>query len=261
MTVKKQDKSPDLLGLESFGLSENEAAVYLYLLARGVEVGGSKIAIGIKLHRQYIYLALPKLISLGLVEEVAHGKQSKYKAKPPIQLEKIAKRKALEAGELAEQLKKISKVGYEQDFEVVQGIPAIQQYEIDRITSVPEDTEQYFIGGASQGFFDMMAGEYEREYAPIANQKKLKSYYIGYKDEYKVAENAQVLDRQHFEFRWLPTFPKGVVNIMIMNDTVSFYTFVNPPILYVVTSKIVAENLKRFFMMLWNIAAKNTSLS
>jgi hypothetical protein len=32
--------------LHSFGLSENESKVYVYLLERGGEIGGSKIAIG-----------------------------------------------------------------------------------------------------------------------------------------------------------------------------------------------------------------------
>ena len=58
MTDKKKGTSPNLTGLESFGLSENEARVYLYLLERGAEVGGSKVAFGSDLHRQYVYTAL-----------------------------------------------------------------------------------------------------------------------------------------------------------------------------------------------------------
>ncbi len=262
MTVKKDliknmVEKPYLQALVSFGLSGNEARVYVYLLGRGTEAGGSKIALGAKIHRQYVYIALHRLIEMGLVDEIRYGKHGKYKARPPVQLEKIAKKKMVEAEEIVSELQKFSKVGHEQDFEIIQGISAMQDYEVERVASIPEGTEQYFIGGASQGFFDMMAGSYEQEYAPIANRKKLKSYYIGYKEEYNVAENAQVLKRQHFEFRWLPKFPKGVVNIMIMNDTVSFYTFVNPPILYVVKSKIVADNFKQFFMMLWDMAKNN----
>ena len=67
--------------LKEFGLSKNEALIYMYLLGRGMEVGGSKIAFGTSIHRQYVYTGIKRLIELGLVEVVKHGKQSKYKCR------------------------------------------------------------------------------------------------------------------------------------------------------------------------------------
>lgn len=253
LKTEENDHNYNLAKLQDFGLSKNEGMIYLYLLQYGKEAGGSKIALETALHRQYVYRALEKLLDLNLVEPVSHGKQKKYRAHSPAEIEKIARRRSNQASELATELQKISAIGNEQDFEIIQGVRAMQQYEIDRVTTVPEGSEQYFIGGASEGFFKMMAGEYEKEYAPIANKKKLKSYYIGFKEEHKVAVNAEIYERQHFEFRWMAKFPKGVVNMMILNDTVSFYTFVNPPILYVVKSQIVADSFKQFFMMLWDM--------
>ncbi len=255
VTEVSNSLSPEALAkLTAFGLSENEAKVYIYLLERGTEAGGSKIAEETGIHRQYVYHVLPHLLELGLIEEVAHGKQHKYRAKSLSQIEKVAKRKMVEAEEVIRTLEKFSKVGHEQEFEVVEGREAIQKYEIERVASLAPETAQYFIGGASEGFFSLMGRLYENEYAPMANKKKLQSFFIGYKGEYKEALHEEEVKRAHFEFRFLEKFPKGVVNIMIMNDTVSFYTFVKPPILYVVKSEIVAANFKQFFDMLWNMA-------
>lgn len=240
--------------LVDFGLSRNEATLYLYLLERGKETGGSKIAAEAGLHRQYVYRSLGKLLDLNLVEAVSHGKLKKYRANSPAEIEKIARRRSLQATELATELQKISAIGNEQDFEIIQGIRALQQYEIDRITTVPEGSERYFIGGASEGFFKIMAGAYEKEYHRLANKKKLKTYYLGYPSESNVVENARTHATGHFEFRGLEKLPKGVMNIMILNDTVSFYTFVNPPLLYIIQSPVVADNLQAFFQMLWDMA-------
>ena len=48
--------------------------------------------------------------------------------------------------------------------------------------------------------------------------------------------------------------PKGKTHMVICLDTVSFYSFLNPPLVYVVKSKEVAQNYKAFFMMLWEMA-------
>ena len=66
MTVKKQTSlsSKKLLPekhersitmLRDFGLTENEARIYTYLLERGTEAGGSKISVGTKMHRHNVY--------------------------------------------------------------------------------------------------------------------------------------------------------------------------------------------------------------
>ena len=83
--------------LIDFGLSETEASMYLTLLEHGKELGGTKLALITKLHRQYIYLALPRLLTLGLVEEIGDGKHKKYKARPPVEIEKIARKRARNA--------------------------------------------------------------------------------------------------------------------------------------------------------------------
>jgi sugar-specific transcriptional regulator TrmB len=238
--------------LTRFGLSESESKVYVYLLERGVPVGGSKISIGANLHRQYIYLALPKLLALGLVEEVPHGKLSKYVARAPKEIEKIAKKRLFEAEETVKELEKFSKVGHEQDFEVFVGARAIQSYETDWVKNVEEHQEQYIIGGNTKGFAEMM-GESLDEYLIGESRRKITTYYLGHTSELGLWQ-ASVLSKNDLKAKFIDQLPQGVSHFVIRKDMVAFFSFLNPPLLYVIKSAVVAQNYKDFFMMLWNMA-------
>jgi len=239
--------------LISFGLSLSEARVYLYLLEKGTETGGSKIALGTKLHRQYVYLALPQLVKSGLVEEVPHGKQAKYKARNPHVVETIGRRQALEAGELARQLDRLSNVGNEQDFEVIQGKRAIQQYELLYANHVDTDDEECVIGGASKAFGELM-GDALEEYLDVKSKKNIAVKYLGTSDERDFYQRyiGQFVNQ---EYRFMDKLPKGRTHMIIRKDNVSFYSFLNPPLVYVIKSKQIADNYRDFFNMIWEMGS------
>lgn len=239
--------------LARFGLSEAESLVYVYLLERGVAVGGSKIAVGTGLHRQYIYMALPKLIALGLVEDVPHGKLKKYLARAPRQIEKIAKKRLIEAEETVKELEKFSKVGHEQDFEVFVGERAIQRYETEWVKSVIEHEEQYIIGGNTQGFMDVM-GEELNEYLLSESRRKITTFYLGHTSEKSLWDTGAILSQNDLRAKFIDQLPTGVSHFVVRKGQVAFYTFLKPYLLYVIKSDAVSQNYKDFFMMLWNMA-------
>lgn len=248
------DKNLLLAQLVTFGLSEAEATVYIALLEYGRELGGTKIAVKTGLHRQYVYLSLPKLLSLGLLEEVPHGKQAKYKARPPHVVETLGRRKALEASDLARELNQISNIGNEQEFEVIQGARAISEYELTYAARAVEGSNEYIIGGASEQFSKLMGDNLE-EYLSLKRERDIHVYYLGTEDErdfYKQFTGKY----QNQEYRFMGKLPKGKTHMVIRPDTVSFYSFLNPPLVYVVKSPIVAENYKSFFLMLWEMTGK-----
>lgn len=237
--------------LVAFGLSEGEASVYITLLEYGRELGGTKIAGLTGLHRQYIYIALPKLLGLNLVEEVKNGVRSKYKARPPQELERISRKRALEANDLARDLAQISNIGNEQEFEVIQGVRAIQEYELMYVNQADEAEEEYIIGGASEAYSKVM-GTTLAEYLDIKEEKKLCVKYLGTSDE-RAFYDKYIGTFSNQEYRFLKKLPKGITHLVVRKDTVSFYTFLNPPLVYVVKSPIIAQNYRDFFMMLWEM--------
>ena len=86
-------------------------------------------------------------------------------------------------------------------------------------------------------------------------KKKLKIKYIGSQSER--AEYAKYLGLyNNQEYRFLTKLPDSVTHLVVRQDSVSFYSFLNPPLVYIVKSKVVAQNYKDFFMMLWEMAGK-----
>ena len=254
MTIKKITSESSLLvnRLTAWGLSAVESEVYVYLLQKTTEMGASKIALGTGLHRQYVYSALEGLLEKALVEGVTMGKYKKYKALSPYEIEKITRKKSTEAGDLVTDLNKISAIHNNQDFEVLQGAKQIQRFEMDYVRESDGNDEEYIIGGHSAGFMDVM-GDYLNEYLEEKSKKQVKVLYIGSaKEEEFYKEYTNNFPNQ--EYRFMKDLPSGVSHMVVRKNMVLFYSFLTPPLLYVIKSDVVAANYKHFFMMLWNIA-------
>lgn len=252
MTLINKEEKPLVDQLAAWGLSKAEAEVYIYLLQKTGESGGSKIAVGTGLHRQYVYIALEKLMDIGLVEAVAFGKHKKYKARSPLEIEKITRKKSIAANDLVHELNKISAIHNDQDFEVLQGAKQSQQYEMDYVYESAEAEQEFIIGGEARGFRDIMGDQLE-EYLEEKNRKKILVRYIGNeneREEYK--KSIGFLPNQ--ESRFMSDMPQGATHLDIRRDTVLFFSFHAPPLVYVIKSEAVARDYKQFFMMLWNMA-------
>ncbi len=258
MTKKKQFKSighKNLPGmLESVGLTANDSAVYIYLLESGASMTGSKIALVNGLHRQYVYNSLSKLEKMGLVEFIEDGNKLRCRALPPVQITKLAQKKLSEAEDIEKELKTISTVGAEQDFEVYMGERQVRDYETRLVENLPLNTEQYIIGGSSDIFVKFF-GEQYYELALTTNKKGLKSYYIGCPEEMPWPQTCKEA-HNNFDYVILDSLPRTVVSTVVRFDTVAMYSMIAPPLVYVIKSKRVADDYKKFFDMLWNMAKK-----
>lgn len=249
---KKIESNPDIeliKSLEDLGLGQNEAIIYIYLLRRGVETGGSKIALGTEIHRQYVYITLEKLIGSGLVVPIKDGVHNKYKAVPPTQIEKLARKKLDTAGDVAQRLSQISSLGHEQDFEVILGTRGIKEYYLNYVETAAHGEIRYLIGGSSNPFIDIMSDDLE-DYILKQEEKNFTTYFIADKKEgeaYKVYQRSRI----NFHAIFLDEMPEMLPTMTIRDKVVEFASYSNPPILYVIKSKDVAEKYKDFFMMLW----------
>lgn len=246
------DKNYSFDRLQSLGLTENDAKVYTLLLGRGVALAPSKVAGRLELHRQYVHYSLQKLLGLGLIEEVPVGARTQYKALPPRYLTSIAKKQLENAEIAARELEKISSLGDEQDFEVYKGTRQVFEFEERLVHSMPKNETQYIIGGGADAFISFFGERYE-EISDVAKQHGLKAKYVGSKEEIPWLKRAQAANSQ-FEYRILDVLPKTSVQTAIRFDSVTFYSFGNPPLVYIVKSKTVYEDYKKFFDMLWAMA-------
>ncbi|MCX6756537.1 MAG: hypothetical protein NTW35_00040 [Candidatus Nomurabacteria bacterium] len=244
--------------LTGWGLTKYETSVYLYLLGKSVPSGGSKIAIGAKLHRPYVYTALPRLIELSLVVEIANGKQSKYKAMPPSQLEKLEMKRVVETSELTEALNKISKISYDQDAEVYIGKEAIIKHQLEWARQAPKGMTQYLLGGSAKAMQKMFEHDLH-ENARIQGEKGFTFYYLCNEEE-KHLYDEYSKNNVKFHIRSMNIIPELLPTIAIRGDVVEIHSYFNPPIMYVIKSKDVAEKFKVFFLGLWDMAGEKSEL-
>lgn len=240
--------------LINFGLTENDSLVYLFLLRKGTSFSPSKIAGGLTIHRQYVYNSIEKLSKLTLIENTSKGKRLSYKALPPYQITKIAKKNLDHANTLEKELNLISSVGHEQDFEVYVGEKQVDDFEVEILNNLQENETQYIIAGNTHAFMDFFDDRYE-EYAHIAKKKKLTTYYVGCPTDEPYAKRAK---DAHYAFhaKILPNLPQTLISTVIRFNSVTFYSIARPPIVYIIKSKIISDDYKKFFDMLWDLPGK-----
>jgi sugar-specific transcriptional regulator TrmB len=253
--AKKEEENPYIEKLASLGFSKAESRIYVYLLEKGSEAGVSKIAAGAKMHRQQVYMTIPSLVEAGIVEEIKDGSITKYKARPPQHLERVARKKMVVAEDLAQELQKISKLGNEQDFEVVVGPEACRAYEVARARTLQEGELQYVIGTDKDEYLEMMGPVYASAYVPILEERKVVTYYLA--SEAQANRRDLIDERQTFHVRVLKNLSTGPLATAIQGDLLIFYVNVQPVTMYVIRSKKVADGYRDFFMMLWELAGEN----
>jgi sugar-specific transcriptional regulator TrmB len=244
-----------LNGLIAFGLDKNESIIYFHLLEFGKEKSPGKIAASLKIHRQYVYNSLQSLEKLGLVIKLLHGKFFKYKAVEEKEIINIAKQKLGQAEILKKELSKFSKVNNEQDFEIFIGEENIQNFELKRVESLAQEETQYLIAGSNDKYLDLMKDLYLEKLIPIALKKKSKIKHLG--NMSLENKNFQKKYGQEFESRILPGFNSGELSILVSNNCVYFYTYVNPPTIYIIKSEKIYKGYLELFNSLWNLGIKN----
>ncbi len=240
--------------LSPFGLTDTDTQVYIFLLERGTAFGGSKIAALLGLHRQYVHTSLQKLLRVEIIEEIPNGARTKYKALPPQYLTRIAKKNLENAERVAKELEAISAIGAGQDFEIYRGTRQVFDFEETLVDNLKENEIQYIIGGGAETFVSFFGDEYER-ISEVAARKRLRTQYVGGPQDVKWLEDkVKGVFKDDFQVRILPTLPQTIVQTVIRFDTVTLYTLGNPALVYFIKSKTVAEDYKKFFDMLWDMA-------
>ncbi len=250
--AKKEVENPYIAKLASLGLSKAESLIYVYLLEKGSEAGVSKIAAGAHMHRQQVYMTIPFLLEAGIVEEIKEGSVAKYKARPPQHLERVARRKMVVAEDLAQELQKISKIGNEQDFEVIVGEQAFRNYELQRSSQLPIGSSQYIIGVSADRYMYVMQDVHD-QYTKNLKDRDIKTYYLGGETAPEIYNSIQY----HFERRTMQKLKLKYMSMVISSGRIAFYGNLDPISVYAIYSEKIEEDYKEFFMMLWEVAGEN----
>ncbi len=134
--------------MEDLGLSENEAAIYLYLLKNG-QKPVQKIAKGTKLSRVTVYSAIESLSNLGLVSNLQKGKRKLFTAEPPERVISIAENNLKKMESTVKEMKsqiqelKLLQSGDKPVVKFFEGPEAYRAVYEDLIESQPKDIYEF----------------------------------------------------------------------------------------------------------------------
>lgn len=246
----ENEKKELLNNLQSLGLKEKEALVYLSLLELG-EVGSSKVIKSSALHGQYVYMALESLENKGLVQHVIKQGRKKFMAKNPSTLVGLIERQKNIADKMVDKLKNMVVLPAQQQFEIYQGKDSFIAYEFGLLEKALENSQLLIIGGTGDDFFETMRMNLQK-YEKIRLEKNIVVRYIGSEGQKKELLEEKN-NRKLFEYRILPGLFTGIVNTNIWQDAIGFNIFGNPVTAFSISNSLIAISYRQFFESLWEL--------
>jgi len=244
----------EIIVLRKFGLSENEAKMYLILL----ELGAVKAGVLMKklgLYSKTAYELLNKLIEKGLVGYNLKANIKYYKAIDPDKFIDLIKENEAELRTTEEELKEI--------------LPSLKQKR--ELAKEPQEAN-IFIGkkGMKSVFEDALkqnkeiltfggGGNFRKSLGPYAE--------LWHKKRVKAGIKLKLLWNENFRSRKDEIMKRGLVEVkflskefdnpapaMIYNDKVALTVWSEQPIATLIKSKEVAFSFKNYFNLLWKQA-------
>lgn len=233
--------------LEELGLTRRESICYVALL----ELGSSKIGAIVKkteIPSSKIYEILDKLISRGLVSYVKRGKIKHYQASDPKNLINYIDEKKKKVEEILPQLIIKQKFSQKQNVELFEGQKALFSLFIDIIKDA-KPKEKYLVFSINEENKNDSANLFFKNLAVRRKEKKLDVLLLKNKKYYK-KETHTKLNLRYTNF----SLPQGIT---IFRNTVIIVSWVENPIAIKIESETISNQLRDFFMNLWDAAKKD----
>lgn len=238
--------------LESFGLSKNEAEIYLMLLKNG-QSPVSAISTKARVHRRNVYDVLDRLILKGLVFEILNVKENIYKAVNPNKLKEILALKQKSLEKILPNLENLYKNNSKnEEVYIYKGVEGLKIY-MQNVLEAKQDV--YTIGGAG-----IWASEeikiYFENFKKAADKLKIKFHTI-YDHEVQ-RENRKILTSIKNTYKVLPAIYSTDAAIDIFGDHVVVLTKtkngeIDEDYLFtVIVNQQIADAFRVWFKLIWS---------
>lgn len=233
--------------LQKFGLHKSEVTIYLYLLENGLATP-PQIAKGTKIARTNCYNILEELKNKNLVEEEEKGKRKAYLANDPESLvHSLELKKTTLAGIIPDIRALYSSQKNKPKFRFFEGLEQIKEIYLQSL-----EAEKIIGIGSTKSFSDLMP-EFYTFYT-----NKIKAKGIIFEDvltspsKNKGAPEQMATLKGLYDARFLPEkYKDKPTDILIWGDNIAFITLQKPFFGTIITNKLLAENFKMLFEVLW----------
>src|SRR3989344_247451 len=241
--------------LKEFGLSWNEAKIYLFLLRHGEKTTGPIIKeTGIANSR--VYASLNSLIEKGLVTYRVQKRGKYFQASDPSKFLEKEEEKLKKIQSIIPQLKSLqNKEEKEIGVAIYEGFDGFKTAFKKIIDDCPEKETIYILGFSEQPYATKSLRVFISNMNVKSSQKKqnLKILLDG-----SVKETLGK-DREKEKYSEVRYMPKGYISpaaIDIFEDYVYIFLWEEKPFVYMIKNKTIAESFKQYFNFLWKIAKK-----
>jgi len=237
--------------LEKIGLTRNETSVYLALLELGTTTTGP-LAKKSGLHTSRVYESLGKLIQKGLASFVLKANRKYFSAAEPDALLDMLEQEKKEIQEILPRLKVLRKQKpAEAKSAVYEGYKGVR-YIYDSIVRALNKGDEILVFGAVGADESFMAKTYFKEYTKRRIAKGIKMRIIFNSDARETGKYYSELENT--EVKYLPKGMKTPAAVDIFGNNVGILVLKPRPIVFLITSKEVADSYREFFKMLWQMS-------
>lgn len=240
--------------LIKLGFNKNEAKVYLSLVKFG-KADANQLIKETNFHKNIVYDNLEKLIDKGLVTFIIEEYRKVFRAAPPnmlIQLfeeeeKELTARKKL-AETLAEDIRKaVRKVPVKQTAVIYRGIRGIKAYHEE----VLREGKDYVLFGAPKESVNIVGEHFWKNFELKRIEKKIHNRMIF---NPSLRDFGQSLKNKYTAIRYFERDFEPITQTDVHKDNVAIIVWSDPPVLFIIQDKLVANSYRAFFERMWKQA-------
>ncbi|MBW2996185.1 hypothetical protein KY332_02675 [Candidatus Woesearchaeota archaeon] len=237
--------------LEKLGLTKNEIIIYLSLLELGTTTTGP-LTHKSGLHTSRVYESLNKLIEKGLVSFHLKANRKHFSAADPNTLLNLLEQEKREIQEIIPRLKAIEKEHLpEEKATTYEGYKGVRNV-YDNIVATLKKGDEILVFGARGQDESFMAKTYFKQYTRRRIKKGIKMRMIFNADAKTTGKFYSSLPLT--KVKYMPKNMKTPAAVDIYANHVGILVLKKLPIVFLITSKEVADSYRAFFEMLWKMA-------
>jgi sugar-specific transcriptional regulator TrmB len=229
--------------LKKFGLTDNEAEVYLILIKSG-NLTAAEITGKTHIHRTNVYAILERLQEKGIISFAVHGKRKQYEAVDPKTILNIEREKLEEIEKLVPELSLIkNSLESKQDATVFKDRKGIRNI-LEELTNSKTDVQIL----ASGGGFEQTFPDYFKIWLSRLSINKVKlKVLLSIKYKGLKAPKPAI-------YKFMPAEFISPSTTMISEDKVIVLIWGEQPIAIQIKSRLITEAYKNYFNVLWALA-------
>lgn len=237
--------------LKEIGFSENEAKVYLALLALGETATGSVIK-KTGLHRNIVYTELERLVVKSFAMRVTKNKKLYFIPLDPARLAQEFKRKEeLLTQRLPDLIGLYKKRASE--ITIHEGITSWQAYWLNAAQTFPAGSIDQIAGAVGERWYELWGSERRyAQYAALRRRRKIKWRMIVYRKE-EADLNVWRADPQLTELRLVNYEINRLGNFHIWDEALILQVTEEPPLIIEIKNAVLVKIFKQYFDFLWRL--------